>query len=101
MVDTVHGGDVCEECLGRADVGRGLVSPDVLLTGLESQPVAVVLVHIPANGGKTLHKWRVTQESRVQNYLTIIITVLWVLVTKKAYKLKDNYYIAVSRENLS
>ena len=47
VVDAVHGGDVGEEGLGRADVGRGLVPPDVLLAGLEGQPVAVAVVHVP------------------------------------------------------
>ena len=47
MVDCVHGRNVCQQCLGRADIAGGLVSSDVLLPGLQSQAVAVVATSIP------------------------------------------------------
>lgn len=34
VVDPVHGGHVGQQCLGGADVAGGLVSADVLLSGL-------------------------------------------------------------------
>ena len=46
VIDGVHGADVCEEGLGSADVAGGLVSPDVLLPGLQGQSEAVVTVYI-------------------------------------------------------
>jgi hypothetical protein len=39
VVDRVHGGDDRQQHLGGADVGRGAVTADVLLTGLQRQPV--------------------------------------------------------------
>ena len=46
MVHCVHGGDVGEEGLGGADVGGGLVPPDVLLPGLQGQAETLVIIHI-------------------------------------------------------
>ncbi len=47
MVDGIHGRDVGQEGLGGADVAGSLVSANVLLSGLEAQPIRGVLVHIP------------------------------------------------------
>ena len=52
VVDGVHGRDVGEERLRRADVGGGLVAADVLLAGLQGQPVAVAVVHVPVCKGE-------------------------------------------------
>jgi len=46
VVDGVHGRDVGKECLGCADVGGGLVPPDVLLPGLQGQPEALVPIRV-------------------------------------------------------
>ena len=46
MIDSVHGADVGQESLGGADVAGGLVSPDVLLPGLQRQSEAVVTINI-------------------------------------------------------
>ena len=42
VVDRVHGGDVGEQRLRRADVAGRLVPPDVLLPRLQRQPETVV-----------------------------------------------------------
>ena len=42
VVDRVHGGDVGEQRLRRADVAGRLVAPDVLLPRLQRQPETVV-----------------------------------------------------------
>lgn len=46
MVDRVHGGDVCQQGLGCADVGSSLLSANVLLSGLQSHSVAHVALGV-------------------------------------------------------
>ena len=46
MIHGVHGRDVGQQGLGGADVAGGLVSPDVLLPGLQRQAEAVMTLHV-------------------------------------------------------
>jgi hypothetical protein len=49
VVDGVHRGDDRQQHLGGADVGGGLLAADVLLPGLQREPVGLAAVGIPAD----------------------------------------------------
>jgi hypothetical protein len=54
MVDGVHCGNVGGKGLRRANVGRGFVPANVLLPGLQRQPVGLVPVRVPETPGLLL-----------------------------------------------
>ncbi len=48
VVDSVHGGHIGQQGLGSANVTSGLITADVLLTGLQGQTVRLFAVDISA-----------------------------------------------------
>ena len=71
VVDRVHGGDVGEQRLRRADVAGRLVPPDVLLPRLQRQPETVVT--LPQIFLAALFKYFYTPHSTSTSLVTPII----------------------------
>ena len=54
MIQGIHGRDIGQQRLRGTDIAGGLVSADMLLPGLQTQPIGGLLLLVPVNINKVL-----------------------------------------------